>query len=203
MGWSLGVIEAIIYVMVIGLSVDYVVHLADAYLECPEPSNKERARFMVTRMGISVLSGALTSLGLGGVMILCYSLFLVKFGAVIFFVVCKAVVAALVFFTAMLATVGPSGNCGSLDAIFSRKNLPEKMQDPAREVRVAVEAEKGPPGYREYRKSMVAMHAGALGGLPAGAFQGPPGRGPQPGTMSFGQPPVEVELAPMGHTSHR
>ena len=32
-GWKLGILESIIYVMVVGMSVDYVVHLGEAYLE--------------------------------------------------------------------------------------------------------------------------------------------------------------------------
>ena len=62
-GWRLGVLETIIFVMIIGLSVDYVVHFADSYLECPSPSRGERTQFMLTKMGVSVLSGAVTSFG--------------------------------------------------------------------------------------------------------------------------------------------
>merc|ERR1711865_1124458 len=87
--WKIGLIEAIIYVMVIGLAVDYVVHLADAFLECPAQDRVERARFMVTKMGGSIMSGALTSFGVSIFMMCCYSMFLVKFGMVICFVVVK------------------------------------------------------------------------------------------------------------------
>ena len=68
MGWKTSVGEAVIYVMVIGLSVDYVIHLGrvegmderkaetgesvcscpsgDAYLECPDEKREDRVQFM-------------------------------------------------------------------------------------------------------------------------------------------------------------
>eukprot|EP00494_Astrolonche_serrata_P020999 UN21231 len=39
MGWKLGILESIIYVMVVGMSVDYVVHLGEAYLEAAEEAH--------------------------------------------------------------------------------------------------------------------------------------------------------------------
>ena len=46
MGWKTSVSEAVIYVMVIGLSVDYVIHLGDAFLECPDTKREDRVQFM-------------------------------------------------------------------------------------------------------------------------------------------------------------
>eukprot|EP00933_Yihiella_yeosuensis_P033036 TRINITY_DN26744_c0_g1_i1.p1 TRINITY_DN26744_c0_g1~~TRINITY_DN26744_c0_g1_i1.p1 ORF type:complete len:651 (+),score=92.90 TRINITY_DN26744_c0_g1_i1:1-1953(+) len=112
MDWKTSVIEAIIYVMVIGLSVDYVIHLADAYLECPDEKSEDRVQFMVTKMGVSVLSGAISSLGAAFFMMLCKSLFMVKFGIVIMFTISTSVITSLVFFPALLLVIGPSGNQG-------------------------------------------------------------------------------------------
>jgi len=61
--WRLGMLEAIIFVMIIGMSVDYVVHMADAYLEAVHNTRDLRTRFMLGKMGISVVSGAITTLG--------------------------------------------------------------------------------------------------------------------------------------------
>ena len=71
MGWKTNVSEAVIYVMVIGLSVDYVIHLGDAFLECPDSNREERVQFMVTKMGVSVLSGAISSAGAATFMMFC------------------------------------------------------------------------------------------------------------------------------------
>lgn len=122
MGWKTSVSEAVIYVMVIGLSVDYVIHLGDAYLECPDERKEDRVQFMVTKMGVSVVSGAISSAGAAIFMMFCKSLFLVKFGMVICYVICVSVVTSLVFFSALLLLVGPSGECGSLSVL--KRKLP-------------------------------------------------------------------------------
>ena len=126
MGWKTSVGEAVIYVMVIGLSVDYVIHLGDAYLECPDEKREDRVQFMVTKMGVSVISGAISSAGAALFMMFCRSLFLVKFGMVICFVISVSVVTSLVFFSAMLLAIGPSGEIGSISALFRkvRRRLP-------------------------------------------------------------------------------
>lgn len=126
MGWKTSVSEAVIYVMVIGLSVDYVIHLGDAYLECPDEKREDRVQFMVTKMGVSVISGAISSAGAALFMMFCRSLFLVKFGMVICYVISVSVVTSLVFFSAMLLVVGPSGETGSLTACWRniRRRLP-------------------------------------------------------------------------------
>merc|ERR1719502_880723 len=62
-GWKLGVLEALVLVMVIGLSVDYVVHMADAYLEAPAEDRQGRTRYMLVKMGLAVINGGVTTVG--------------------------------------------------------------------------------------------------------------------------------------------
>jgi len=114
-GWKLGLMEAIIFVMVIGLSVDYVVHMADAYLEAHALDRKTRARFMCGKMGLSVISGAATTVGSSLMMCLTYILFFKKFGLVILWTITQSVITAIVFFVAMMALFGPEGNFGRVD----------------------------------------------------------------------------------------
>eukprot|EP00452_MALV-II_sp_L67-6_P000005 gene5-49_t len=64
-GWELGVPESIAVVIVIGFSVDYVVHLAAHYVHSPFNSREERATESVTAMGVSIFSGAITTMGSG------------------------------------------------------------------------------------------------------------------------------------------
>eukprot|EP00439_Symbiodinium_sp_Y106_P041070 s856_g5.t1 len=134
MDWKTSVSEAIIYVMVIGLSVDYVIHLGDAYLECPDESREDRVQFMVTKMGVSVISGAISSAGAAIFMTFCQSLFLIKFGIVICFVISVSVVTSLVFFSALLLVAGPSGESGSLAPVLRllklrKQDLAETPED--------------------------------------------------------------------------
>ncbi len=62
MGWKLGMIESIIFVMVVGMSVDYTVHISEAYLASGERTRRKRAKRMLGIVGGSVLSGALSTL---------------------------------------------------------------------------------------------------------------------------------------------
>merc|ERR1712118_104913 len=112
LGWKLGVLEALVLVMVIGLSVDYVVHLADAYLEAPAEDRLERCKFMLVKMGLAVVNGGVTTIGAAGFMCACYITFFEKFGIVILAAVFQSVVTALFFFSAMMALFGPEGNSG-------------------------------------------------------------------------------------------
>merc|ERR1711988_2085536 len=114
LGWKLGVIEALVLVMVIGLSVDYVVHLADAYLEAPAQDRLERTKFMLVRMARAVVDGALTTLGAAGFMCATYITFFQKFGVVILVTVFQSVITSLFFFSAMMVLVGPEGTFGNV-----------------------------------------------------------------------------------------
>merc|ERR1711988_187978 len=114
LGWRLGVLEALVLVMVIGLSVDYVVHMADAYLEAPAEDRLERTRFMLVRMGLAVVNGGITTIGAAGFMCACYITFFQKFGIVILATVFQSLVHALFFFSAMMALFGPEGKSGNI-----------------------------------------------------------------------------------------
>ena len=68
MGWGLGIGESIAAVIVIGVSVDYVVHLSHVYVDAghrnpPLNSRAERVTFALTSMGATVFSGAVTTFG--------------------------------------------------------------------------------------------------------------------------------------------
>jgi len=129
LGWKLGVLEALVLVMVIGLSVDYVVHMADAYLEAPAEDRLERTKFMLVRMGLAVVNGGVTTIGAAGFMCACYITFFLKFGIVILATVFQSLVTALFFFSAMMALFGPQGNFGKISLGLAKRspNKPERQ----------------------------------------------------------------------------
>merc|ERR1712159_718638 len=131
LGWKLGVLEALVLVMVIGLSVDYVVHMADAYLEAPAEDRLERTKFMLVRMGLAVVNGGITTIGAAGFMCACYITFFEKFGIVILATVFQSLVTALFFFSTMMALFGPQGSFGkiSLSLEKRRANKQERQMD--------------------------------------------------------------------------
>ena len=60
--FTLGVLESICLSLLVGLSVDYVAHLANAYVEAPANLNSaQRASHAMVHLGVSVLSGALST----------------------------------------------------------------------------------------------------------------------------------------------
>ena len=124
-GWDLGTAEAIAAVIVIGFSVDYCVHLANAYIENDAVDRQSRTRSALTTMGISVTAGAITTIIAGVFLSMCILLFFVKFSFLICWTIFSSYVWAVVFFGALCMTAGPSGNFGDIswvfDALFCRK----------------------------------------------------------------------------------
>jgi 5-methyltetrahydrofolate--homocysteine methyltransferase len=70
MGWTLGFIESILFAILIGISVDFVIHLTHAYasLQGKAPRD-ERTRFALISMGPSILAAAFTTFAAALVML--------------------------------------------------------------------------------------------------------------------------------------
>ena len=130
-GWKLGIIEAIIYVMVVGMSVDYVVHLSEAYLASGKHWRHDRTRGMLGIVGGSVLSGAVSTLI--GIFWLFFATIVVfyKFGSFIFFLIAVSLTFSLVSFSAAMSAIGPEGTSGDVIVCFHKikKYLKEKSLD--------------------------------------------------------------------------
>merc|ERR1719357_1677695 len=118
LGYRLNVVEAIIYIMVVGMSVDYVVHLAEAYLHSGEALRVHAARRMLGIVGISVISGAVSTCGGIMFLIFSYNQFFFKFGVNIFFLMVMASLYALVGFTAAMSSFGPQGSQGNTTVCY-------------------------------------------------------------------------------------
>lgn len=113
-GWKLGVLESLNLTLVVGLAVDYVVHLADGYLRSKKHSRRNKVRETLGHVGISVLSGACTTIGASIFMLFARILFFFQFGIFIFCTIGLSIFYALFFFTTVLALVGPEGKTGSI-----------------------------------------------------------------------------------------
>lgn len=64
-GYDLGVSESICTVICIGLSVDYVVHLAQDYIHSGQKHRSSKMKQAYTEMGVSIFSGTITTFGAG------------------------------------------------------------------------------------------------------------------------------------------
>ena len=114
MGWQFGVSESIAIVIVIGFSVDYVVHLANAFLECPSGVRSERISFALLTMGISVTSGAITTLLAGICLVFPEIVFFFKMGILIVTTILFSLAWSMLFFIAILASCGPQFERGHI-----------------------------------------------------------------------------------------
>lgn len=102
MGWTLGTNEAILISILAGFSVDYVVHLAHAYVHA-SGSIESRVQEAFGNMGISVFSGMLTSVVASIPLFLCTITFFAKFGTFLCFTILFSWIFANFFFMSMIA----------------------------------------------------------------------------------------------------
>jgi len=113
-GWELGISESAALGVSIGLSVDYVVHLSADYMHSPFQTRFERMQQSYKHMGISILSGSITTIGsalflLGGQLSVFY-----KFGILISSTIAFSFILAMLLFGALSHIVGAQGSgfCG-------------------------------------------------------------------------------------------
>ena len=105
--------------MVVGLTVDYVVHLAEGYHLSKRDDRKSRVQDMLEIMGISVFSGACTTLGASVFMFFAQIQFIIRFGMFMFSTIGFSLLYSLAFFTTLMGILGPSGNQGDVKIIFN------------------------------------------------------------------------------------
>ena len=108
-------------VVVIGLSIDYCVHMSEAYTKSHETQRFPRVIHTFEAMGISVLSSSLSTLGASFFMFFAPVVFFVKFAAFIFVTISLSTLYALLFFPAVLSIVGPTGDFGNLHVWIGKK----------------------------------------------------------------------------------
>merc|ERR1712166_475542 len=95
MGWQLGESECIFIIAVVGLSVDYTVHLLHSYKSPKYDTREERSKHALAEMGISVANSAITTLLAAAMLFACGFYFFFQFGAFIFFVIGFSIVMAM------------------------------------------------------------------------------------------------------------
>jgi len=107
LGWELGVAESMGIVILIGFSVDYVVHLSSHYVHSPHETRGERTQESLQEMGGTILAGSLTTLGAGLFLFPATIIFFVKFAVLISSTICLSFFYSMVFFSAQMHTYGP------------------------------------------------------------------------------------------------
>ena len=106
-GWYLGIVEALCLIVVGGLSVDYVLHIAIAYAHAPSDAPRhERAAHALSRIGGALFAGAVTTLSAALSLSLCTFALLRSLGIFMALASGWSYVAAVTLLPALLATCG-------------------------------------------------------------------------------------------------
>lgn len=106
--------------LVVGLAVDYVVHLAEAYTLSLHKDRYNRTRDMLEEMGPSVFSGACTTLGASIFMFAAQVQFFMQFGVFMFCTIGFSLIFSLGLFTMLVGLIGPQNNIGNLKVLFQK-----------------------------------------------------------------------------------
>eukprot|EP00357_Protocruzia_adherens_P001729 CAMPEP_0115016268 /NCGR_PEP_ID=MMETSP0216-20121206/27324_1 /TAXON_ID=223996 /ORGANISM="Protocruzia adherens, Strain Boccale" /LENGTH=978 /DNA_ID=CAMNT_0002386669 /DNA_START=407 /DNA_END=3343 /DNA_ORIENTATION=- len=119
-GWDFGTAESIAVVILIGFSVDYVVHLCHAYMESHRGDRVNRTRDALAKMGFSIIGGAVTTFGDGCMLFFCTFLFFLKFAWIVTSTIFFALIWALLFLPAVMFIAGPQDDTGNLK-VYARR----------------------------------------------------------------------------------
>lgn len=113
-GKKLGTAESISLVVLIGFSVDYIVHLSADYMHSAHSNRYDKMRQAYREMGVSILSGCLTTFGCGFCLFFGNFTFFQTFGLVITVTVFTSFVVAMFTFGALMHLFGPQNDFGML-----------------------------------------------------------------------------------------
>ena len=126
LGWTLGFLEGICITILIGLSVDYVVHIGHAYAHAARhegATRRECARHAVSMMGFPVLSAAFTTFCAALALLRAVVVFFTKFGTIVLLSTVYSSIVSVVLFIALLAAAGPVNGFGDVTRLCGRKKL--------------------------------------------------------------------------------
>jgi len=117
-GWELDIYNVIFLISAVGLSVDYTVHLLHAYNESSQQGREQRAKDALSHMGITVFSGAVTTLAAAFPLVLCQMVFFRRYGTFVFIIILVSIVTAILLLVPLLLLVGPDGSFGDIPCFY-------------------------------------------------------------------------------------
>ena len=127
-GWEMGTVESVSVTILVGLSVDYVVHFAMHYKEVNVEKEddsglterQKRVFQTALEMGPTVLGGAATSIGAALVLLLTWIQFFYKFGICFLFTILFSYIWAMLFFLPLMSLVGPQNEFMSVRPLLAK-----------------------------------------------------------------------------------
>jgi len=131
LGWEFGTVEAVGLIVAVGLSLDYSLHLSEAYLQAVGSSQYERVQDALRKTGSSLVGAAGTSMVSCPPMLLCSIQVFAQFGSVIIISMLLSLIFSLVFFAAMLFIIGPVSGSTSVCAMAASFVRGRKAEAPS------------------------------------------------------------------------
>jgi len=102
-------VESICFAILIGISVDFVIHFSHAYTSLPGTVSKEkRTKHALVYMGPSILAAAVTTVAGALIMFACTITFFTRFAQILFFAIVQSLLGSFVGFLTMTDSIGPS-----------------------------------------------------------------------------------------------
>merc|ERR1712166_74809 len=112
LGWAVSILESISLIVVVGMSVDFTVHLMHSYRESDEETRFAKARAALTEMGVSVFSGAITTFASACPLLFATFVFFSQFGTFIGVITSWSIIWAIFFLMTFALMVGPEPKAG-------------------------------------------------------------------------------------------
>uniref|UniRef100_A0A7S3IUB2 SSD domain-containing protein n=1 Tax=Strombidium inclinatum TaxID=197538 RepID=A0A7S3IUB2_9SPIT len=120
-GWEIGISESLAMVILIGFSVDYVVHLSADYMHSAHETRHEKIKQAYTEMGVSILSGAITTFGSGVFLFGGEMVFFNKFALLITSTIALSFFVSMMLFGALMHAFGPEEGFGNVNCLGGDK----------------------------------------------------------------------------------
>lgn len=115
-GWTLGFLESICFAILIGVSVDFVIHFTHSYAHYKGKHNRsERTKHALILMGPSILAAAFTTIAAAIVMLFTIITFFQKFALILFMTIVQATVGSFIVFLTLADCLGPSDPTALMD----------------------------------------------------------------------------------------
>jgi hypothetical protein len=141
-GWTLGFLESICFAILIGVSVDFVMHFSHAYAALPgDASREKRTKHALIKMGPSILAAAFTTIASAIIMLFTVISFFQKFALILCFTVIQATIGSFIVFLTMTICIGPSQPTHLVDTLLAKLFRRSNDSFPQEEVEVELKDE--------------------------------------------------------------
>jgi len=129
-GWTLGFLESICFAILIGVSVDFVIHFCHAYSHAEgDVDRHERTQQALIRMGPSILAAGLTTVAAAIIMLFTVINFFQKFALILFMTIIQATVGSFIVFLTLTDCVGPSNPTYYVNTFIAIMGFGKKTED--------------------------------------------------------------------------